>query len=111
MATKAQAPGARELFLDERGAGLRVSWHPERELVVLSLWHGDVCTGSFRLPIQDTPRLSAQLAVALGDWAAAQGPPPLTEPDPAAEPDPVVAWLAGLRRRLRRVIAAGVSPK
>jgi hypothetical protein len=56
------------MFLDERGAGLRVSWHPERDLVVLSVWHGDRCVGTFRMPVQDVPRLSGLLAAALGDW-------------------------------------------
>ena len=58
----------RDLFLDERGAGLRVTWHPERDLVVLSVWQGDRCVGTFRMPVQDVPRLSGLLAAALGDW-------------------------------------------
>ena len=58
----------RDIFLDERGAGLRVSWHPERDLVVLSVWQGDRCVGTFRMPVQDVPRLSGLLAAALGDW-------------------------------------------
>jgi hypothetical protein len=56
------------MFLDERGAALRVTWHPERDLVVLSVWHGDSCVGTFRMPVQDIPRLSGLLAAALGDW-------------------------------------------
>jgi hypothetical protein len=67
------------MFLDERGAGLRVTWHPERDLVVLSVWQGDRCVGSFRMPVQDVPRLSGLLAAALGDWvdqAGAAGPRP-----------------------------------
>jgi hypothetical protein len=56
------------MFLDERGAGLRVSWHPERDLVVLSVWQGDRCVGTFRMPVRDIPRLSGLLAAALGDW-------------------------------------------
>jgi hypothetical protein len=56
------------MFLDERGAGLRVSWHPERDLVVLSVWQDDRCVGTFRMPVQDVPRLSGLLAAALGDW-------------------------------------------
>jgi hypothetical protein len=58
----------RDVFLDERGAGLRVSWHPERDLVVLSVWQGDRCVGTFRMPVRDVPRLSGLLAAALGDW-------------------------------------------
>jgi hypothetical protein len=56
------------MFLDERGVGLRVSWHPERDLVVLSVWQHDRCVGTFRMPVQDVPRLSGLLAAALGDW-------------------------------------------
>jgi hypothetical protein len=55
------------MFLDERGAALRVTWHPERDLVVLSVWQGDSCVGTFRMPVQDVPRLSGLLAAALGD--------------------------------------------
>jgi hypothetical protein len=55
------------MFLDERGAALRVTWHPERDLVVLSVWQGDRCVGTFRMPVQDVPRLSGLLAAALGD--------------------------------------------
>jgi hypothetical protein len=58
----------RDVFLDERGAGLRVTWHPERDLVVLSVWQDDSCVGTFRMPVRDVPRLSGLLAAALGDW-------------------------------------------
>jgi hypothetical protein len=83
----------RDLFLDERGAGLRVTWHPERDLVVLSVWHDERCVGTFRMPVQDVPRLSGLLAAALGDWvdqsgspvpSAWAGPAPGTRAGPAA---------------------------
>jgi hypothetical protein len=63
----------RDLFLDERGTGLRVTWHPERDLVVLSVWQEDRCVGTFRMPVQDVPRLSGLLAAALGDWVDQAG--------------------------------------
>ncbi len=56
-------PAAGEVFLDTRGSGraLRVSWHHlvpgEGDLVVLSLWNGSTCTGTFRLAVQDVPDL------------------------------------------------------
>jgi hypothetical protein len=56
-------PAAGEVFLDTRGSGcaLRVSWHhlgpDEGDLVVLSLWSGGTCTGTFRLAAQDVPDL------------------------------------------------------
>jgi hypothetical protein len=63
----------RDMFLDERGAGLRVTWHPERDLVVLSVWHDERCVGTFRMSVQDVPRLSGLLAAALGDWVDQSG--------------------------------------
>jgi hypothetical protein len=62
-------PPRQEIFVDERGVGLRMTWHPEREIVVLSIWHGAVCTASFRLAVADLPRLSGFLTAVLGDWA------------------------------------------
>jgi hypothetical protein len=58
----------RACFDDGRDAGrtMRTSWHLHEGVVVLSLWQGLVCTGSFRLPIEDAPRLIAELVEALG---------------------------------------------
>jgi hypothetical protein len=66
------------MFLDERGTGLRVSWHPERDLVVLSVWQDDRGVGTFRMSVQDIPRLSGLLAAALSDWVDQTGPLPAT---------------------------------
>jgi hypothetical protein len=80
------------MFLDERGTGLRVSWHPERDLVVLSVWQDDRCVGTFRMSVQDVPRLSGLLAAALGDWVDQTGPFPGTE-----DPQPVGPGSGGPR--------------
>jgi hypothetical protein len=63
----APLPAAGEVFLDARGSGraLRVSWHSEADVVVLSLWHGGTCSGSFRLRIEDVPDLVATLRAGL----------------------------------------------
>jgi len=66
----------RDVFLDERGAGLRVTWHPERDLVVLSVWQDDGCVGTFRMSVQDVPRLSGLLAAVLDDRADHAGADP-----------------------------------
>jgi hypothetical protein len=60
-------PSRGEVFLDPRGGdrSLRVSWHADEGLVVLSLWRGNVCAGSFRLPAAEVPALIEALAVAL----------------------------------------------
>lgn len=52
-------PRAGEIYLDSRGDDrvLRVSWHHEAGLVVLSMWRQDECIGSFRLAAEDVPDL------------------------------------------------------
>lgn len=59
MAVVLALPVRGDVLLDARGSGraLRVSWHHEGEVVVLSLWHEAVCTGSFRLDKSDVPAL------------------------------------------------------
>jgi hypothetical protein len=39
-----------------------VSTHPVDSTMVISLWQGDVCTGTFRLPAKDAARLISTLA-------------------------------------------------
>ena len=48
-----------EFFLDTRGdaRSLRVRWHHDDGLVLLSLWRGAECTGTFRLAIDEVPVL------------------------------------------------------
>jgi hypothetical protein len=55
------------IFLDSRGGdrALRVSWHTESGLVVLSLWRDNVCSGSFRLAVDEVPELIATLRAGL----------------------------------------------
>jgi hypothetical protein len=52
-------PKTGSIFLDARGGdrALRVSWHHESGLVVLSLWRENVCAGTFRLAIDEVPEL------------------------------------------------------
>jgi hypothetical protein len=59
MATARPLPATGEVFLDARGHDrvLRVSWHYDDDLVVLSLWRDNVCTGSFRLTVDEVPEL------------------------------------------------------
>ena len=62
-------PPTGEVFLDARGddRALRVSWHAEADVIVLSLWRDGTCTGSFRLCAQDVPALVDVLRTALQD--------------------------------------------
>lgn len=56
-------PTTGSMFFDTRGGdrALRVTWHNEAEVVVLSLWRDNVCTGSFRLTIEEVPALIEML--------------------------------------------------
>jgi len=67
MATARPLPASGEIFLDARGAdrALRVSWHYDTGLVVLSLWRENLCTGSFRLTVEEVPDLIALLGSGL----------------------------------------------
>jgi hypothetical protein len=60
-------PRTGSVFVDARGGdrALRVAWHDEADLVVVSLWHGNVCTGTFRLASADVPDLIDTLVDAL----------------------------------------------
>lgn len=60
-------PELASIALDARGDQrvLRLSWHTDRELVVLSLWRDDVCTASFRLAAHDVPGIVEVLQAGL----------------------------------------------
>jgi hypothetical protein len=60
-------PQLGSIYLDARGAerALRVSWHHDSGLVVLSLWRDNVCAGSFRLAVDEVPDLIAMLRAGL----------------------------------------------
>jgi hypothetical protein len=48
-----------------RGRALRVSWHREDGLVVLSLWDGPRCTGTVRVAAGEVPVLVEALQAGL----------------------------------------------
>jgi hypothetical protein len=52
-------PRAGEIYLDARSPSraLRVSWHEEAGVVVLSLWRANVCVSTFQLPVEEVPDL------------------------------------------------------
>ena len=64
MADVLPFPARGEMFIDARGGGrmLRATWHHGVGLLVLSLWHGDTCTGMFRLHAEDAPAFLAVIA-------------------------------------------------
>ena len=70
---------------DVRGAGraLRVSWHREDGLVVLSLWDGPRCTGTVRVAAADVPALIEALQIGLRSE-------PVTPPPAEGTAEPVL---------------------
>ncbi|TDD46427.1 hypothetical protein E1286_20820 [Nonomuraea terrae] len=76
-------PSFGEVFFDARGQErcLRVTWH--EGTLVLSLWRGEMCTASFRMPMEDVGRLLDTLdegfAEATGEQPAVPAQDPGTE--------------------------------
>jgi hypothetical protein len=70
--------GERVWFSDARGVVRRmgVSTHPTDSTIVISLWQGDVCTGTFRLPANDAARLISTLAYGMTEAVSGQRPGP-----------------------------------
>ena len=60
-------PKTGSVFIDARGGdrALRVTWHHEAGVVVLSLWRENVCAGSFRLRIDEVPEFIDMLRAGL----------------------------------------------
>ncbi|GAA3956995.1 hypothetical protein [Actinoplanes auranticolor] len=81
-------PTVGDVFQDVRGDDrtMRVSYHQDRGITVVSLWAGTVCRGSFRLATEDVGRLAALLS----DIASPPGatPSPAAETAPEAQPAP-----------------------
>jgi len=67
MAKARPLPETGSIFLDARGGdrALRVSWHHDSGLVVLSLWRENVCAGSFRMSVDDVPDMIDMLRAGL----------------------------------------------
>lgn len=63
---------------DSRGQGraLRVTWHHEEGVVVLSTWRGPTCVGTVRVAPEDVPFLVDVLVSGLGQGYSAAAPPP-----------------------------------
>src|ERR1044072_7542705 len=77
-------PSSGQVFFDGRGQerSLRVTWH--EGTLVLSLWRGEMCTASFRMPMSDVGRLVDTLDEGFVE-AGGQYPDEVGEPAHAAE--------------------------
>src|ERR1700739_3036814 len=55
----APLPRLGEVFFDVRGSSrsMRLSWYADTGISVFSIWQGGTCTGTFRLPREELPRV------------------------------------------------------
>src|SRR5215471_2306821 len=55
----APLPRLGDVYFDVRGESrsMRLSWYADTGVAVFSIWQGGTCTGTFRLPIADLPRM------------------------------------------------------
>ncbi len=62
-------PRRGEVLLDARGShrAMRVTWHHDVGVVVLSLWRADTCAATFRLPREAVPGLIDALVSGLAE--------------------------------------------
>lgn len=69
-----------EVVVDARGGGraLRVSWHPEHGVVVLSVWRGALCIATVQVEQAEVPHLVDVLVRGLAFAAEAPAQRPAT---------------------------------
>ncbi len=67
MESVSPLPAKGTVFFDPRDEGrfLRVSYHEDLGVFVLSLWRDDTCLGTFRLATEEAPRLIHAMVTAL----------------------------------------------
>jgi hypothetical protein len=69
-------PANGDVFLDVRDGGraMRVSWHFDGELVVFSMWRGNICVATSRLARDEVASLIASLVHGLAQTSASVTP-------------------------------------
>ena len=90
----APLPRLGEVFFDVRGSSrsMRLSWYADTGISVFSIWQGGTCTGTFRLPMEELPRLVDALQRGMpADQRDSYGPRPL----PSDPTDPRLTALPG----------------
>jgi len=77
MADVSPLPIRGEVVVDARGGdrALRVSWHPEHGVVVLSTWRGNTCVGTVQVDTAEVPHLVDVLVRGLAASSAAPATP------------------------------------
>jgi hypothetical protein len=97
MAEVIALPARGDVFFDPRGSerSLRVSWHTDAKLVVLSLWREGTCVGTFQMPAEDVPHLVGALVEGLAECLPDS--PSIPRPGPRPDPGPHTGEQAAVR--------------
>jgi hypothetical protein len=76
MAQVSPIPIRGEVVVDARGGAraMRVSWHPEHGVVVLSIWRGSTCVGTVQVDAAEVPHLVDVLVRGLAATGASTQP-------------------------------------
>lgn len=93
----------RHFAVDERGVGLRATWHADCGFVNLSLWSGNRCVQTFHLTPVETGRLVGFLAAVLADAVPEPTHPSAVGTEPNKDRAEANRWavrLGGFRREL-----------
>ena len=95
----APLPRLGEVFFDVRGSSrsMRLSWYADTGVSVFSIWQGGTCTGTFRLPMEELPRLidSLQRGMQPPDPRDPRGSGAYAAQLPGAPTDPRLTALPG----------------
>jgi hypothetical protein len=94
-------PVGRILAVDDRGIGLRATWHLERGFINMSLWREDVCVETFHLTPTDAAKLVSFLVTGLAEVVEQPAPEPTIEAAP-----PLPRWWVRMRRQVGRRLSA-----
>ena len=95
----APLPRLGEVFFDVRGSSrsMRLSWYANTGVSVFSIWQGGTCTGTFRLPMEELPRLidALQRGMPGSDQQEPRGAVGYLNQLPGAPTDPRLTALPG----------------
>lgn len=94
----------RHFAVDERGIGLRATWHQEHGIVNVSLWTGNRCVQTFRLTPAEAGRLVGYLAGVLADAVPAPARRPPLAAVPALPEDGPTDRVGAARRQIAAVL-------
>jgi len=99
-----------EVFFDVRGAArsMRLSWYAESRVAVFSIWQGDRCTATFRLPMADLARMAETLEQGPQPWHAGHGGQ--GQPDTGYQPPPAPPGFAQLTGHGAAAVPPGGGP-